>query len=396
MTAGLSGAGSFSTGPSRPRALMVTKFVPIPADSGGKQRSLAILRRLAERTDLVLCAYDDGSADLGAVEKLGVDVRTVPWRPGPAAVARGLARTKSISAGRFWSAALEAEIRRAAAQSPLDHLQIEYMQMAPFADGVRAKRRVLDLPDVQAALATSYARARRLPLSVPFHLEAAALRALERRALRTFDTVVVVSEHERQRLPATVGSVMVCPNGIDMPEPLPPATSPTVSFVATMGWAPNTDAALWLGREIWPLVLAQIPDARLLLVGRDPTPAVRGLASASVEVSGTVDDVRPYLAQTAVAVAPLRSGGGTRLKILEALGVGRPVVSTTAGVDGLEDLVGRGVVVADDAPGIGRALIELLKAPEKAADMGRTGHDAVAADHSWDDALARLLEAVSR
>jgi glycosyltransferase involved in cell wall biosynthesis len=72
------------------------------------------------------------------------------------------------------------------------------------------------------------------------------------------------------------------------------------------------------------------------------------------------------------------------------------VVSTTAGVDGLEDLVGRGVVVADDAPGIGRALIELLKAPEKAADMGRTGHDAVAADHSWDGALARLLEAVSR
>jgi glycosyltransferase involved in cell wall biosynthesis len=168
-----------------------------------------------------------------------------------------------------------------------------------------------------------------------------------------------------------------------------------VAFVATMGWAPNTDAALWLGREIWPLVLARIPEARLLLVGRDPTPAVRALASASIEVSGTVADVRPYLAQTRVAVAPLRSGGGTRLKLLEALGVGRPVVATTIGVDGFEDLVGRGVTVADDSAAIADALVGLLKHPDAAADMGRAGHDAVAADHSWDGALAPLLEAVS-
>jgi glycosyltransferase involved in cell wall biosynthesis len=189
--------------------------------------------------------------------------------------------------------------------------------------------------------------------------------------------------------------VVVCPNGIDPPEPLAPSSSPTVAFVATMGWAPNTDAALWLGREIWPLVERQVPGARLLLVGRDPTPAVRALASATIDVSGTVADVRPYLAQTQVAVAPLRSGGGTRLKLLEALGVGRPVVATSIGVDGLEDLVGRGVVVADDSAGIARALVELLKHPERAADMGRAGRHAVASDHSWDGALAPLLEAVS-
>jgi len=374
---------------------MITKFVPLPDDSGGKQRSLAILRRLAERTDLVLCAYDDGTADRGGLEKLGVDVRAVPWRPGPVTAGRGLARTRSISAGRFWSTALAAQVRRAAAEGPLDLLQVEYVQMAPFADGVTATRRVLDLHNVESSLASSYARARRLPRSVPFHLEAAALRALERRALAAFDTVAVVSERERQRLPATAGSVVVCPNGIDPPEPLAPASSPTVAFVATMGWAPNTDAALWLGREIWPQVQLRVPEARLLLVGRDPTPAVRALASASIDVSGTVADVRPYLAQTRVAVAPLRSGGGTRLKLLEALGVGRPVVTTSIGVDGLEDLVGRGVVVADDGVGIADALVGLLKDPERAADMGRAGHDAVVTDHSWDGALAPLLEAVS-
>jgi glycosyltransferase involved in cell wall biosynthesis len=373
---------------------MVTKFVPLPDDSGGKQRSLAIARRLSERFDLVLCAFDDGTSDRGALEKLGIDVRAVPWRPGVGA-ARGLLRTRSVSAGRFWSPRLAAEVRRAVAEGPVHLLQVEYTQMAPYAVGGAATRRVLDLHNVESALATSYARARRPPLSVPFHLEAAALRALERRALRSFDTVVVVSEQERDRLPARAPSVVVCPNGIDVPELLPAASSPTVAFVATMGWAPNTDAALWLGREIWPRVLARMPEARLLLVGREPTPAVRALGSASIEVSGTVADVRPYLAQTRVAVAPLRSGGGTRLKLLEALGVGRPVVATSIGVDGFEDLVGRGVTVADDAAGIAEALVELLKHPDAAADMGRAGHDAVATDHSWDGALAPLLEAVS-
>jgi glycosyltransferase involved in cell wall biosynthesis len=376
---------------------MVTKFVPLPDNSGGKQRSLAIARRLAERADLVLCAYDDGAADISGLEKLGIDVRTVPWRPSVVAVGRGVARTRSISAGRFWSAELAAVIRSAAAEAPLDLLQVEYTRMAPYGQGVAARHRVLDLPDVESALAASYARARRPPLSFPFDLEAAALRAIERRALRNFDTVVVVSEHERGRLPGrATGSVLVCANGIDMPDPLPDPSEPTtVAFVATMGWAPNTDAALWLGRDIWPRVEAEVPGARLLLVGRDPTPAVRALASPTVEVTGTVADVRPYLARAAVTVAPLRSGGGTRLKLLEALGVRRPVVSTTIGADGLEDLVGLGVVIADQAPAIAAALVDLLKHPARAADMGRAGHDAVAADHSWDGALAPLLEAVT-
>jgi hypothetical protein len=375
---------------------MVTKFVPLPDDSGGKQRSLAIARRLAERAELTLCAYDDGHADHRGIEKLGIDLRTVPWRPSPLAVARGAARTRSVSTGRFWSGALAAEVRRAAGEAPLDLLQVEYVQMSPFARGVAARRRVLDLADVESALVASYARVRGRPWSAAFGLEAAALRAVERAAATMFDTVSVVSDHERRLWPSGPASVMVCPNGYDMPDPLPPATTPTVSFVATMGWAPNTDAALWFGREVWPAVRRRVPDARLLLVGRDPPSSVRALASASIEVSGTVDDVRPYLAQTRVAVAPLRSGGGTRLKILEALAVGRPVVSTSIGVDGLEDLIGRGVVVADESAPFADAVADLLVDPEAAGTQGAAGRRAVADGHSWDGALAPLLEAVVR
>ena len=129
-------------------------------------------------------------------------------------------------------------------------------------------------------------------------------------------------------------------------------------------------------------------------MGKDPAPAVRALAGDNVEVTGTVADVRPYLARARVVVAPLRAGGGTRLKIMEALDVGRPVVATSLGCEGMEDLVGRGVVVADTAPGLADAIADLLLDPARAAALGRAGHDAVAAEHTWDVALAPLLQAV--
>ncbi len=268
--------------------------------------------------------------------------------------------------------------------------------MEPLARDVPAARRVLDLHNVESALVRSYARVGRGPAGLLAHAEAAALRAMERSVVPSFDTVVVVSERERHRLPAGVGDVLVCPNGRD-PDPsgpLPPATTPTAAFVATLGWAPNVDAAVWFAQEVWPEVHRRSPEARLLLVGRDPAPSVRALATSSVEVSGTVSDVRPYLAKARVAVAPLRSGGGTRLKILEALDAGRPVVATSVAVDGLEDLIGEGVVVADDPGTMIEELRALLDDPDGAAALGRAGHDAVAARHTWDVALAPLLESV--
>ncbi|HVA02315.1 MAG TPA: glycosyltransferase family 4 protein [Acidimicrobiales bacterium] len=375
----------------------MTKFVPFPDNDGGKQRVLAVARRLAQGSDLVLCAYDDGAADVAGLEKLGIEVRSVPWKPTTARAARGVLKTRSVSAGRFFSPELVAEVRSAAAQGPVDLLQVEYMQMAPLGRDVVAARRVLDLHNVESALLRSYGRTAHGPSALLAHAEAAALAAMERKAARTFDTVLVVSEKERDRLAPQFPQLLVCPNGRDPHPsyPLEPASSPTAAFVATLGWAPNVDAAVWFSGAVWSEVLRRVPAARLLLVGRDPAPSVRALASSSVEVSGTVADVTPYLAQARIAVAPLRSGGGTRLKILEALDAGRPVVATSVAVDGLEDLIGRGVVVADDAAAMIDAVTGLLDDPDAAVALGRAGHAAVVDSHSWDAALAPLLETVA-
>jgi glycosyltransferase involved in cell wall biosynthesis len=373
---------------------MVTKFLPLPDNNGGRQRTLAIARRLAGLGDLVLCGYDDGNADRSGLRDLGIDVRAVPWRVTPLGVARGVLAARTVTSGRFWSAGMVETVRRAADEMTIDLLQLEYQQMVPFVLDLPAKRSVLDLHNVESALVASYASARRGVPAALLRMEAAALSRMERRTIGEFDHVVVVSERERARLTAGARSVLVCPNGREPSAVLPDAPDATVAFVATMGWAPNVDAALWLGREIWPEVLARVPHAQLLLVGKDPAPAVRALAGENVEVTGTVADVTPYLARSRVVVAPLRAGGGTRLKILEALDLGRPVVATAVGCEGMEDLAGRGVVVADTVAALAEAIAALLLDPARASSLGRSGHDAVAAGHTWDAALAPLLEAV--
>ncbi len=232
-----------------------------------------------------------------------------------------------------------------------------------------------------------------------------ALSRLERRASAAADAVAVASSGDGERLTRLLGEgargrggtpvadrVVVVPNAWDLPTPLPPAADPVVCFVALLSWAPNVDAAVWFGQQVWPLVVAERPDARLLLVGRNPAPAVRALGGPTVEVTGTVADLTPSYARSAVAVAPLRSGGGSRLKILEALAHARPLVATTVGVEGLEDLVGRGVVVADDPRGFARAVLELLADPGRRARLGDAGVAAVRDDHSWPAATRPLVD----
>jgi glycosyltransferase involved in cell wall biosynthesis len=371
---------------------MVDKFPPLPADDGGKLRSFAVLRRLADRGPVVLCSFDRPEADRGALARLGVELRTVPWTPGPIRNLRGSLRTGSGSAGRFWDGRLATTIREAMAEAPTDVFMVEHGQLGRYLKLGRAGRRVLDLHNVDSDLAASYARSARPPRAQLAGLESRLLRRMERAALASADVVVTVSEEDAGRLAADPAEVLVCPNGWEPGPVLPPAAAPVVLFTALFGWRPNVDAAVWFVTEVWPAVVARCRQARLLLVGKDPAPAVRALAGPTVEVTGTVPDVRPYLQRARVAVAPLLAGGGTRLKVLEALDAGRPVVGTSVGVAGLPRLAGSGVIVADAPAEMADALVTLLGDADRAAALGQAGHDAVGHYYSWDGALRPLFD----
>ena len=262
---------------------MVTKFVPLPADSGGKRRSLAVLTRLAALGPTVLCAFDDGTGDLEGIADLGVEVRSVRWDPSPRRVLSGLRHTGSVSAARFWDARLRQQLA-AAASTPADLLQVEYAQLAPYAKGIEARTRVLDLHNVESALVRSMAALRPAPIRLALELEATRLRRLEESALRSFDAVAVVSDTDRARLGSgQEAKILICPNGWDAAELIPVGEEKVVAFVGLLGWGPNADAAVWLAKEVWPAVHSRVPDAKLLLVGRDPSTQVLDLRSETIE-----------------------------------------------------------------------------------------------------------------
>lgn len=378
----------------RVRSVVVAKYVPWPPNSGDKRRTLGVVRALRERGEVTVCAFEGPDEDAAPLRAEGVDVRSVPRRRSPLHLAEGLLRARSLTAARFWDPALAHVVRDASADADL--LVVEHVQLLPYRTGTGAALTVLDMHNIESSLTARYAASQRGAKRAVLAGEARALAALERRA-GAIDAVAVVSETDRQRLarllePADSPPVVVVPNAWEEPTPLPVAPEPVVCFVALLSWAPNVDAAVWFTRQVWPLVTAEIPAARLLLVGRNPASAVRALAGPTVQVTGTVPELRPYYARSRLAVAPLRAGGGSRLKILEALAHARPVVATSVGAEGLEDLVGRGMLVADRPDQMAARIVHLLGDEQAAGRLGTAGADAVRTDHSWSAATRPLID----
>ena len=246
---------------------------------------------------------------------------------------------------------------------------------------------VLDMVDVDSAKWARLAAASGGFRRWIYRREASTLRPFEIRVVRHAATTLVVNNREREALLELVPSapVVAMPNGIDLKAFAPaaePAPSSTVVFCGVMSYKPNVEGVIWFVRETWPLVRNARPDARLVIVGADPAREVRALATAdpSIEVTGSVAEVQPYLWRGAVAIAPLWMTQGLQNKVLEALAAGLPVVTTPAVADGLPDEARGGSTVATSAVDFADAVVQLLALPPRArrdraarADLERLG-----------------------
>jgi glycosyltransferase involved in cell wall biosynthesis len=202
---------------------------------------------------------------------------------------------------------------------------------------------------------------------IVFKLEAIKMSAYESAALRKFHHVIAVSEHYRQLMKKWTNSsgITVVPTGVDLQQYRPDspfrAVEPLVLFVGAMDWEPNIDAVEYFCREIWPSIQAKVPGARFRIVGRNPVRRVQRLASSSVGVTGSVPSVLDHLREAAVVVVPLRVGGGTRLKIYEAMAAGKAVVSTSVGAEGLDVHHDEDILLADHPDAFAGAVTKLLQ-----------------------------------
>jgi glycosyltransferase involved in cell wall biosynthesis len=393
---------------SRPRLLVMTPAFPYPLASGGDIRVFHFLKTLALRFDVHLLCFGTGSADALIRETNIAAVHTVASTTAPPASIR----ERVIRRLNFWRDAphgfnldinggYASVLRNLITQVSFDGVVIDHlymMQYARFVKGLPIFYSATDVETIKFARwyeNASLSRKRRLLLAAQISAVKRAESGVGRVARITFATSVpdkVALERLNRH-----GTFLVAPNGVDLDffrsrrrDTFDGA--PAIFFVGTMFYKPNLDAATLLAREIVPRIRAEIPEAVCHIAGKQSNAEGGELhdPARGVVMHGFVDDVRPYLQRCQALVVPLLAGSGTRIKILEAMGSGTPVVSTSIGAEGIEYTDGLNILIADTPSDIASAAVGLLRERERAFDIGAAGRRLVEEKYSW-NASARIL-----
>lgn len=373
----------------RPMLAFVSPVFLFPNDAGGKIRTTNILRGLkggAFRLRLLAPATAAQCAQWRD-EIEGVCDEFVPWQPQPARpkVLRAfdllgeLPVNVAADVSEPARAALQAQVQRA----DVDLMVFDFVHATVLRPGRLPMRSVCFTHNVEAEIfARHAAKAQGRLRRWMWRSQHAKLRRFEGQALRQYDRVVAVSERDADHFRAAYGVKYadVIPTGVDLNFfgwQLPPAVDdrhpPTVVFVGSMDYTPNIGAVDFFLREVWPRVLAAVGSAHFLVVGRHPPPSLVAMArrSSQVEFTGFVDDVRPFVHAAQASVIPLQVGGGTRIKVFEAMAMGCPVVSTALGVEGLDVEPGLHYLQRDSAADMAEAVVQLLRQAETRDGLSR-------------------------
>ncbi|MBC7250287.1 MAG: glycosyltransferase [Anaerolineae bacterium] len=399
--------------------LFLTPQLPYPPQHGGALRAYNLIRVLAQRHQITLLSFVRSPADLDRAGPLHHCCRRIEIVPAPLRSRWQRALSVLLSpepdlALRLVSAEFQGRLETLLREDHFDVIQIEEIMLARYGPALGTNvsprpRLVFDTYNAeyvlqQRAFETDVRDPRRWVGALYSLIQWRKLRSYEARICRYFDCTVVVSEADAAALRALDPNLplAVVPNGVDVAhyaDYLPSTDDPVLPpnslvFTGKMDFRPNVDAVLWFVDSVLPLVRQQVPDVRFYIVGQSPLPRVQALATnPDVVVTGRVPDVRPYIAGAAVYVVPLRIGGGSRLKILEALAMGRAVVSTSLGCEGYPLTAGRELVIADEPEEFARAVVQLLRDPARRAELGRAGQRFTAERYDW-GAIVSFLERV--
>jgi sugar transferase (PEP-CTERM/EpsH1 system associated) len=384
--------------------LYLVHRMPYPPNKGDKVRSFHLLKHLIARHRVFVGTFVDDAEDEVHEDTLralcaGLHVsRLHPARARLGSLA-GLLDGGALTLRYYRDAALQRWVRETVRREHIDAVVVFSSSMAQYAEGLGLPL-LVDFVDLDSAKWTEYAARHRWPMSWLYRREGEQLLAYERqvaaRATRSFFVTEKEAALFRNVAPESARTCEAICNGVDAdyfaPDPARPSPFAVgelpVVFTGAMDYLPNIDAVSWFATEMLPMLQGRWPALRFHIVGRSPAPAVRALASATVNVTGTVPDVRPYLQHAAVVVAPLRVARGIQNKILEAMAMGRPVVASRESAETLTVERGIELVDASDADGFVHEIEALLRAPARAAAIGAAGRRRVTQDYSWDAHLA--------
>jgi glycosyltransferase involved in cell wall biosynthesis len=383
------------------RILWIKTELLHPIDKGGRIRSYQILHALSRQHEVKYLCLDDGLAAADALERAreyAQEVVVVPFRPPPkmsvayfADLLRNLFSPLPYAIARYDSPELRACIRQLAPAADL--IVCDFLMPSVDVPADLPAPAVLFQHNVEATLWQRHAAVPQHPLRRAYMgLQWRRMLRYEAQQCRRFAHVIGVSAIDAEVMRRVYGAASVgyVPTGVDLEyfrasRPRPPDSRELV-FIGSMDWMPNDDGIRWFAGEVFSRIQQRIAGARLTVVGRSPSAAMRELAASNpaIEVTGTVADVRPYLERAALSVVPLRIGGGTRLKIYEAMAMGIPLVSTTIGAEGLPVRHGEQLLIADDTDAQVAAVCALLTDQPRAAALAANALRHVQEHGSWD------------
>jgi len=393
------------------KILFLTPQLPYPPQKGTALRNWGLISGLAERHDIALLSFLDPRQPSCVEPPLERRCRTEVIHPPSRSTLdrlRTLFTAKPDMARRLDSPTYAERLADWLERETFDVVQIEGIELAPYLDVIEeAEPRpfvVFDDHNCEYLLQkrtfkTDLANPFRWPAAIYSFIQWQRLKRYEAKVCRRADHVLAVSQADAAALKKIVPQVeiTVVPNGIDTSVYTPKLVNhrnPLTVFTGTMDFRPNVDAVLWYTRQVWPLIKAEEPEARFVVVGQRPHKRLEELRrDPSIRVTGHVEEVRPYIKEASVYVAPLRMGGGTRLKLLEAMAMGKPVVATRLGAEGYPITDGQELLLADSPTAFAQAVIELLRSRTLRADLGRAARSFVEANYDW-QAIVPRVEAI--
>jgi polysaccharide biosynthesis protein PslH len=395
------------------RLLLLTPQRPYPPHQGTTLRNFNLIKELSQRHTVCVLTFlepDQSPDTAGPLREMCEWVETVPVprRTTGLRLRQMLTTTRPDMSLRLWSPEFAARLSARLAENPFDGVEIEGIEMAPYLPILETARpRPLIVYDAHNAEWILQKRAFEADIKNPARWPAAAyswvqwhrLRRYEADLLRRVDHTIAMSAPDEAALREVAPAVPITlvPNGVDLTAygHYTGDTQPyDVLFTGKMDFRPNIDAMLWFGRQVWPLILAQRPETTWAIVGQRPHPRLDSLRNLpGLTITGAVPDVRPYLAGAKVYVAPLRVGGGTRLKLMEAMAIGKPIVATTVGAEGFPVVNGGELLLADTPESFAAAVLDLLDDPAQREHFAAAGRAFTQAHYGW-DALVPKLEQV--
>ena len=388
------------------KILYVCHRFPFPPKRGGKIRPFNMIKHLSARHEVTVASLVRSQTE--ANEGAGIAPHCARYEMGrvsnPVQTLRMVARLPTStpsSFGFFYSPALAKRIQTLLATERFDLIFVHCSSVASYVSQVSDIPKILDFGDMDSQKWLEYARYKPFPLSIGYWLEGRKLQREEMRLARNFDVCTATTRAEWETLQSYGTGVATdwFPNGVDADYFAPTDVAydaDTISFIGRMDYYPNQECMFEFCRATLPLLKQKRPGIKLLIVGADPTPAVRRLAEIpGVTVTGSVPDVRPFIRRSAAMVAPLNIARGTQNKILEAMAMGVPVISSRIAAAGVDAVAEEHLLVGSTAAEYANAILRILDNPQERARLAHAGRERMLSHHAWPRSMQRLDRIIS-